>query len=351
LYRPEKMKLRKRYVISTQQVAVTIASGSTTGTQTINWVDTTTSFLVWGGLTASGANATSACAYIQLTNATTVTATRFNSNSDTVTVYCTVYFCTRRLIKSIQQGTAVFTSGKAGGGGSGTAGINAVNTTKAIALYLGNNSEQSGITLSEGLMSVTLTSATQVTTTLGNAPANDTFTCGYVVVEFQSEAVTKIQANNTALGTNNLSDTVTLSPSFDATRTLLFWGGLNCSTDTFSQMLYTAQLTNGSTITLTRNAASTNTRTIATVAVEFAHGVLKAIARGTTVLSSATSATNSITPTDFARAGSHQLGYLTSGSAFTSAFPATQLTDQSTLTTKLNSSGSATASWEAAWFN
>ena len=84
-------------------------------------------------------------------------------------------------IKRIQQGTITVSSVSGDAASSNTATITSVNTAKAVCLPLGFTMNSVG----NGSARVSLTNATTVTANVENNDSNtQTFTVGYVVVEF-----------------------------------------------------------------------------------------------------------------------------------------------------------------------
>jgi hypothetical protein len=198
------------------------------------------------------------------------------------------------------------------------------------------------------MTSLTLTNKTTVTVQSSSTGNNST---GYVVVEFQREVVTQVQQISTTLTTGNSSDTVAVSPNVDFNRSVLFWGGQRCGSSIFADMLYSAALTDGATLTFTRNGTNSTSKVINVTLVEFAHGVLRGIQRGSNVLASANNVSSTIPSSDIDYGWCHQLGFYVSGTAWPSSTPSTVYFDAKTIRTTLNTAGTSTASWEAAWLN
>jgi len=161
---------------SVQRGTIVIAALGTTNTATITAVNLANTRLVYDGHTCVTNNVTAAIgnAYVQLTNATTLTATRNTASTDTVTVAYEVLEYAPGIVKSVQRGTVV----------NGTpATITAVNTAKSELDYLGfistntvpNNNQT---TINPYLV---LTNATTVT---GEQALVSSSTSSYQVTEF-----------------------------------------------------------------------------------------------------------------------------------------------------------------------
>ena len=118
-------------IVSIQPIAITIAGGASTNTQTVTSVTTANSCIVFGGCqntdstTIDGSND---YGYLTLTNSTTVTATRAGTAATTLTIKGTLIQWKSSAIKSIQTGTIVIGSGAT----SNTATITSVTATNAI---------------------------------------------------------------------------------------------------------------------------------------------------------------------------------------------------------------------------
>jgi hypothetical protein len=339
---------RGRYVISAQQVTLTIANGSASNTATINRVDPTTSFIVPGGWVASNANGQNATGYLQLTNGTTVTATRDSGGATgTLTFYCTVLYCSRRLVKSVQQGTMSGSTGKGGGSLTLSATINAVTVANAVAINLGwTNVDNVAPGIGTDWLNLFLNTATQVEGIVIGGGNNDPYTQGYVVVEFQPRTVT----NRQQINITNTTTSTSLSPNIDLNRSVLFYGGFGTSGTTTGAAYFGngAYNSTGSAITTTSNTATSSKYF---TSIEFAQGILRSVQRGTNALSGATSGTTTIPFVDPNYSYCHQLGFTTTGTTYPTQLTGTFISNNTTIQTNLNSAGTSTASWEAVWFN
>jgi len=116
---------------SIQHGSVSIAEATASETDTITSVDTNNSLILYNGKTGNDGNIANASWFfvrLELTNSTTVTATRDEPFEDAVVTYCVIEFYPG-IIKSNQSGSITMT------GTSNTATINAVNTGTIIANY------------------------------------------------------------------------------------------------------------------------------------------------------------------------------------------------------------------------
>jgi hypothetical protein len=163
---------------SIQPFSITIASGSLTGTATINSVNTTWSFIVPNGYDGGTSAEWRSCfATLDLTNGTTVTATRAATGSTALTIKGMVVELEPGSVKSVQQISITIASSS----GSNTQTINSVDTNKAVLIESGTR----GGSLSDArpaFMTLVLTNATTVTAARGATTNSGTVTGA--VVEF-----------------------------------------------------------------------------------------------------------------------------------------------------------------------
>ena len=288
------------YVQSVQQVSITIASGATSGTATISSVDTSKSFLVFGGPSNDGAggggnaNASKEEPRIELTNATTVTAYRDTSTTTAVTINANVIEGKSTLVSSVQHGTVALS-----GVSSNTTTITSVDTSRSVVVYLGHTSPNTSASARYYNIDITLTNSTTVTATAGISSDQ---TIGFCVVEFAAVAVQSRQQFREAYTTSNTTDTKTIT-SVTQGNTVIFYGGQTSSANSYATTRYALQLTSSTNVNLVRGGTSTSSRTVAYTVLEFAAGVLKSnVQRGTIDLTSATSNTATITSVDTSKA-------------------------------------------------
>jgi len=182
--RPVDATYTPSFLQSVQCGTITINSGATSGTATITSVDTTRTALSNNGYTGNDSSGSAVTdAWLTLTNATTVTATRSTNTSETYTSvvrFCALQFLSG-LTKSIQIGTATIAANQT----SGNATITSVNTAKAWPLWLGQSSEcnSGGFSNDRGTAAITLSGATTVTATRNTLDANFNCTVGFEIIE------------------------------------------------------------------------------------------------------------------------------------------------------------------------
>lgn len=147
---------------SIQRGTITL-TGVASNTATITSVDTANSLLRWLGESSNDAGVnTTERSYVKLdlTNATTVTATRTSATSNSVVSFEVVEYYPGTL-KSVQRGTCA--------GAGGTATITAVDTTKATLEVIGHVGDATNFAGTVSVTRIALTNATTVTSTGGSA--------------------------------------------------------------------------------------------------------------------------------------------------------------------------------------
>lgn len=330
---------------SIQKGTITIGAAASSNTATITSVDTTKSILIYEGRqpTSTGsANNNRSAARIALTNATTVTATRQNTNDAVTVAFTVIEFASG--VNSIQSGTIAI----AGAGTSNTATISAVGAT-AFVLWLGGSTAITALNWTSTESSVELTNSTTVT---ARCQANEQMTVGYMVVDLDSTIVTAVQqraVTNTS-GSAAFTDTIT---SLDTTKTLLFYNGaiVPGTNSTVTSFACTVVLTNATTVTVTRVGTNAGSQTINYTAVTFAGTALNGgVQRGTIALSSQTSNTATITSVDMTKSFVNWGNFKCTAANDNTDIPTLALTDATTVTASVNSAGSPTASYEVLQF-
>ncbi len=272
----------------TQYVEITIAAGATSGTATITAVGSL-AFVLHGFFTCAGLNGNSTYSRIDLTNSTTVTATRNTSDAgNAVVVRACVVDPSSSLVESVEQGTIGFTAGV----GSNTATIAGVDTSRSTAIWIGQINNTSTAASTSAYCSVTLTNGTTVTGT--RSGTSGTATVGFVVVQFQAAVIQSVQQYNTALTSNGTVSNATVS-AVTMANSILFYGGVHSSVAAFVSTFYRCELTGTTNVAMTRTGTSTSSKTPRWTLVEFVSGVLTSLQRGTTSISGATSADTTIT--------------------------------------------------------
>lgn len=167
--------------IKSIQVGSIDLNNVTSNTATITSVNTASAILLRRGDTHAlvGNNNDTNTYTLVLTNATTVTASRFTGEASAFPCGFTVIEFVPGLIKSVQAGTI-----QLNGGTSATATISSVNTAKSWVIDLGfkyNNAAPQNASLFDRLL--VLTNATTVTASIVTNPAASHIS-SFMVVEF-----------------------------------------------------------------------------------------------------------------------------------------------------------------------
>jgi len=274
------------YINSIQTFAVTIGASGTSNTATITSVNTSNAVIFFGGFSSAETSTTyeSFAARAELTNATTVTAYRDTSTSNTITVYGTVVEFTSAAIASVQAGTITIATSAT----SGTATISSVSTSNSAVFYLGFTCHGVINSSANCCPAIALTNATTVTASRNTSSSGESVTVGYCVVNFASGVVNSVQPMTATLTTANASDTQTIS-SVNTGNALVLYNGVLTSTTSYDVFFYNLQLTNSTTVTLSRGGTATSSRTIYYTVLEFVSGVVNGIQRGTVTMTNVTS--------------------------------------------------------------
>lgn len=163
---------------NTQQISVTIGSGSTSNTAAVTSVTTGQTAFLYGGWQGSG-TVFNRCPYIALTSSTVATATRTNGTSSTVTINGSVVEFKSTDITSVNRGTNVIASGAT----SQATTITAVTTSKTYTSYLGFTPSTSVTPFSQTVPATTLASSTSVSSARDTSTTN-TVTTSWEAIEF-----------------------------------------------------------------------------------------------------------------------------------------------------------------------
>lgn len=335
-----------------QSFAITIGSGSTTATATINSVGSG-AFILFNGINPSiSSNPSESFASVTLTNSTTVTATRNTGTAGTITVYgCVIDGDTTNLISRIQ-----FVSGTiANGNKNNFISITSVPSAQTAIHYLGHTSANTLFATENELFHVIPLSGGSFYTGFEVARIGNvgTVVVSFVVITFVAGALnSNVQLINATTSSSVTSYTASISSVTRANALLIFAGQDTTGTPALSEALQYGTLTSSTQITISLNTASSNIKRYDCYVVEFVSGVLNsAIQRSTTTLtgvSSNTSTITSVTPTSTAL---NWLGESTSGTGSDTAEGAASLTNSTTVTVSRNSStGNLTGSWEVVEF-
>lgn len=336
--------------VGVQQVSITIGSGATSNTATITAVGAGAFILYQGQTTIDFSDANAACARIELTNPTTVTATRNTSSTDTVTINAVIIDGdTTNLIKSVQSGTITILTAAT----TGTATISAVTNTNTAVAFLGfSTAAILNLTRDEVALSL---AGTTVTAT--RSATNGATVVGYCVIEFQGAALNS-STQNISIDSAGAGTTFTATiTSVTVNNTMLIWGGqfTGASSTSEAKDFGRFDLTNATTVTVTVNTApAVTTNTYKCVVVEFVSAMLaQAIQRGTIAIAAGTSNTATITSSPTAETVCNWLGNTTTATTaqFNTSIASITQTNATTLTETLGTSGSVTGSYEVVDFN
>ena len=156
---------------SVQTAAPLIGTGATSGTATISEVKTENTILIYGGnrtLGNAGSLIQAALPNVTLTNATTVTASKYASSAITYNnvVAVTVVEFQPGVVKSIQYVQWLFVGITSGD----TQAITSVNTTKSLVMFLGNHNTAGTWSPNFCQPTVVLNSSTQLGISCGQDP-------------------------------------------------------------------------------------------------------------------------------------------------------------------------------------
>lgn len=335
--------------VGSQQVSITIASGSTTGTATITAVGSGAFIIYQGSNPSDTANLNDTLGRIEITNSTTVTATRgATGSSQTLTVNAVIFDGdTTNLVKLVQSGTIAIGTGST----SGTATISAVTNNNTATAILGYSDVTSSTGLSNNQYVVSL-SGTTVTATKQFSGTSETV--GYCVIEFQGSALNSSVQNISSSSTPSASSRTVTITSVTANNTFLIFGGMygnSASSETTTQQR--GALTDATTVTINTQTSSFVALVYNCVVVELKSGILnQAVQRGTIALAAATSNTATITSSVVANGFCNWLFNTSSASTLSpkTAFYDITQTNATTLTMTANASATGTGSYEVVEF-
>lgn len=337
--------------VGVQQVSITIASGSLTGSATITAVGAG-AFIPFNGFNPS--DATTQCndsfCNITLTNSTTVTATRGATGaSTTVTVTCVVVDGdTTNLIKSVQFGSISLTTGQS----SNTASISAVTNANTAVQHLGIAVSTSITTVSncEGVFTLSGTTVTFTKQFSGAA-----MVAKFCVIEFQGAALnSSVQVVDSSANPSAASRTVTITGVTKNNSIMIYGGSSGNSGGSENTIFQNAELTNGTTVTIKTNGSSfVQLRYVCSV-VEFISAMLaQSVQHGTIALAAATSNTATIissNPAQTLLSWLNNTNSLTTLNQNVSRYKIAQ-TSATVLTMTAGASSTGAGSFQAAQFN
>lgn len=282
------------YVNSVQYFEITFASAAETQTASIDAVDINRAFIV--GITCESAGDggvdTNMCE-VELTDATTITATR--AFGDTVTVVRGyIVDATEDLVQSVQYASVSWVGSAAT---VFTAAINAVDTANSIIIDLNAwydyGSQGDLLGRSRGWWSFNSTTEIELNRLSGSSTQDGLMRC--CVVEFNPAAIESIQEiffNGDAGPGLTLDSAIT---AVDTTNTVLFHGGAT-STDLANIQSHNGfTLVDADTVRCFVGADTDQTSKATLWVVEFKPGVVNSVEQGTISRGAASSATTVLT--------------------------------------------------------
>lgn len=339
---------------SIQTAEITIAANTSSNTATISAVNTNFAAAFFGGFRSANATATDASQQyvrIDLTNATTVTAqTAAADVSNARIARFTVVEFQPWAVRSIQASTIVLNAVT-----TNTATINAVTTANAFVVWLGQTHSTNAADFNYTEGTVELTNATTVTAGKGNSATN-ALTVGFVVIEFYTGILKSNQQVSATIAGSSASQTATIS-SVNTANSLTVYNGWNLgafASNDNTRRPYTV-LTNGTTVTFSRNSSATSTTCLCKATVlEFQSRYVKRKASGQTTIPTLTaSQTATITGVLTGKTLVSWLGFQDNSSDSTNpaaAYPTASLTNSTTVTLTRGTAAGASIvnpSWEA----
>lgn len=337
--------------VGVQHFSVTIGTGKTTGTVTINAVGANALIIYDGFNPTTTNNPAIGFARITLTNSTTITATRNTSDAtNTISITGCIIDATSNLITSIQFGTVSI----ANTASSGTASISAVTNTNAATQLLGWSSDN---TTYSGVNEQPVISLSGTTVTATRTGTGGNLTVGFCIIEFTGAALNQSVQNVSATSSASVTSYTATITSVVTTNSILIYAGSNIATSTtnMSQILQSGSLTNGTTVTISVSSAVANAKTYNCTVVEFISGLLNSsVQRGTTAIT-AGNGSNTSTITSVVKNNSllSYLGFTTNNTTARIDLSAESvLTNNTTVTISrfATTGATTTGSWEVAEF-
>lgn len=325
---------------SVQHFTITIAASGTSNTATVSAVDTSKSFIIWGGSRSSANNADNTLGRVELTNSTTLTATRTSGSSGVDLVISGTLIESSHLVSSVQRGTISLS------GSSATATISSVDTSRTAVTCLGAASGRAAAwTQNSAHPIMSLTNATTVTAAY-NSSASGTTVVSYEAIEFNSGIVNSVQyaAHMAASGTSTTVN-VTISSVTEADCMLLYAGGINSSSGT---TMWAAELTSATNVALTRSSGTSNAQGMAVFVVELPSVFASVQNVNSAYVTTATSRDASISTIDPTKSFASYMGFRNSGSGSSVAMSTVVIKDADEVTfNRTGNSSDATSDLKA----
>lgn len=333
---------------SVTQVSITIASGATTGTATVNSPVGTYFLMFQGASTTATTSNAQGFARISISG-TTVTATRNTSSTNVCVVNATLVDADSSLVASVQMGTITISAGT-----SNTATISSVTTTNSAVHMLGFIQSLTSFHFDLNTPVLALTNSTTVTATLINGRSG-TVVVGYLVVEFQGSALNQSTQPFATTWTNTLGSTVQVITSVNTNNAMIFYaGGGSSNGDVGADEQQRVQLTSAINATISAGNATGDAMQVNFTVVEFVSGVLSQNAqRGTTTIAASTSSkTDTVTSADTTASLLNLTGWTTTTTVTTSLaniLPRITQTDATDITATVGGTVPASKNTIAGW--
>lgn len=330
-----------------QQVSISLSTAQTSNTATITSVNTAYAVCFYNGHTVSGTatNPSEQAVRVDLTNATTVTATRNSASaSNSSEVRATVIEFSANLVQSVQQGTIVISAVT-----SNTATITSVDTTRSVVIFQGFLGNTTGTTLGRASCSLVLTNATTVTATKGNA--TNSATVGYTVIQFLPDRVKSVQPVSVTSNTTALTLDTTITAVVQNNCICLYNGTWHTYQNWLADERNRLYLTSTTNARFERTAGDTINHNLTGTILEFLPGIIKSRQVGTTALASVSSNTTTVTSVSTAKSllsfSNAENNVLVSGN-INEQLGHVVLTNATTITGTKNSAGTTTLTfaWE-----
>jgi hypothetical protein len=320
---------------------VTIASSATTGTTDVGDAATGTYILFYNGC-ATSATASNAQSRARITiSGDTVTATRGTAGTNTITCAFSLIDAHANLVSSVQYGTI-----NVSGDGTEPSTISSVTTANSSVFWLGASETLSTFHFDCNTTVVELTSSTNVQGNILQACISGTTIVGYVVVNWNASALNQSTQPFKKLWTaSSNSTTETIPSSVNVNNSMIaFAGGGSPDGNTNAREMPRYFLTNGTTVTISIDEATSNDQQANGTVIEFVSGVLTQSAqRGTNTIAAGTNtqptSSPSLSASDATTTIVNMTGWTTSETLTTThatIMPRITQTDDDTLTADTN---------------
>ena len=288
-------------VKSVQNIVITIAAGSTTGTASIAAVNNSSTEKVYDGVNEAGTTTNPSVILSGFTlSGTTLTATRNTSDASfACTLNCTLTEYIPSAIKSIQDGTVSLSAAQT----SNTATISSVTTTNSSPNFNGSTTASVG-TVAGSFPAVVLTNATTITGSIATASVANTIY--FSNTEFNS-GVLNSSTQAISISCSSAAGTTGAVSAVTAAQCRVAYGGCNNNQNDGCDLVYET-LTNGTTMTAFK-ITNFGATLIKSTVVEHKSANITSVNRGTvTVAGSSQNNTATFSAVNTALAALNQLG-------------------------------------------